>query len=738
MRVLAAIALASPLLLCAAEAGYVDSQVCARCHRQIYESFSRTGMGRSFERVEPAAWRDGEYFHPASEQHFTMYRRQGRFYQRRETNVVEMTADFVLGSGNHSRTYLHRTTDGRFLELPVGWYSENGGYWAMNPGYDRPDHLDFRRRVDNECLFCHTAYPRAAYPGAGYPGAAANPLAAIDCQRCHGPGAEHVRNPKPGSIVNPARLSPARQLEVCLQCHLESTSRRLPYAIRRYDRGAFSYRPGEPLENYIFHFDRMPGTGYEDNLEIDHAGYRLLQSACFRKSNGALTCTTCHNPHAESRNAAVYIRACIGCHAEAHRQGENCLECHMPKRRTSDAIHVTVTDHALVRRRPDRDLMAPLREIHDSALTAYRGEVVPLYPAHPAAEGELYLPAAQVTDGANLKAGIPRLRAAIEKYRPNQAEFYFELAEAYTRTGEHSSAIPFYREALARKPALAGALRGLAQTLIETGQAAEAIQILEAAPPDPATLNALGEALLRLGRIQDAVAALRHALRIEDDLLEARINLGVALYRLGDSAGAIAALREAIRLSPGSAAAHSNLASIFDARGDLEQARFHFERAIRADPASAVARYNYGRALAAAKRDAEAEAQLNEAVRLDRKLAEAWVSLGLLRARAGRREEAIAFYREALRANPELAAAHFNLGRVLLETGDALEARQHFESAIRAAPKDYEARLYLGIILLRNHEYGSAIINLQAASHNPKPEVRSAALEALRAAQSAK
>src|SRR5262249_8931100 len=158
-------------------------------------------------------------------------------------------------------------------------------------------------------------------------------------------------------------------------------------------------------------------------------------------------------------------------------------------------------DHALVRGRPDRDLMAPLREIHDSALTAYRGEVVPLYPAHPAGDGELYLAAAQVTDGANLKTGIPRLRAAIEKYRPNQAEFYFELAEAYARTGEYSSAIPFYREALARKPALARARRGLAQALIETGQAAEAIRILEAARPEPATLNALGEALLRVERI---------------------------------------------------------------------------------------------------------------------------------------------------------------------------------------------------------------------------------------------
>ena len=175
-----------------------------------------------------------------------------------------MPVDFVLGSGEHARTFLHRAADGQLVELPLAWYSENGGTWAMNPGYDRPDHLDFRRKLDRECFFCHNAYPSVAEtPGARLALTGSVPQG-IDCQRCHGPGRAHVQSAAAGrpsaairaAVVSPGRLAPERRNEVCFQCHLESTSRLLPYALRRFGRGFFSYRPGEPLSDYILHFDR--------------------------------------------------------------------------------------------------------------------------------------------------------------------------------------------------------------------------------------------------------------------------------------------------------------------------------------------------------------------------------------------------------------------------------------------------------------------------------------------------
>src|SRR5271170_2817989 len=81
---------------------YVDSRLCANCHASIYETYRRTGMARSFYRPRPENTVEdykvnNSYYHPASDTHFTMIERDGKYYQRRfqigfegkETNVEE-------------------------------------------------------------------------------------------------------------------------------------------------------------------------------------------------------------------------------------------------------------------------------------------------------------------------------------------------------------------------------------------------------------------------------------------------------------------------------------------------------------------------------------------------------------------------------------------------------------------------------------------------------------------------
>jgi len=451
---------------------YVDPSLCARCHQGIAATFAKTGMARSFYRATPqsmpeALKKTGPFFHDASHTYFETIERVGKFYQRRwqigfdgtDTNIEEKQIDYVLGSGNHGRTYLHLTARNTLQQLPLGWYAEKGGYWAMNPGYDRLNYQGSTRAIHYECMSCHNAYPRipASQREAGAEARYAAPLPeGIDCQRCHGPGGRHVaavgragtsRDEIRSAIVNPARLSPEREMEVCLQCHLETSSRLLPHSITRLNHGPFDFVPGKPLGDFRLDFDRAPGKN--EDFEVAGAAYRLRASQCFLKSAGKLRCTSCHNPHDIPRGeaaAAHYNGVCQGCHATiqtaAHPPQQDCIGCHMPKRRTDDAVHIVMTDHRIVRP-PPGVLLADKPEKHETFANSYRGEVVPYYPATlvKTPEFEMYVALAQIKDRSNLQAGVQQLSGLLAKDQPAAAGFYAGLGEAYRAAGDFAKVI---------------------------------------------------------------------------------------------------------------------------------------------------------------------------------------------------------------------------------------------------------------------------------------------------------
>ena len=163
-----------PLLLIAGVArGGQGGRVCGNCHPKVMENYRRTGMARSFysasrENIVKDLGKNANFYHKPSNTYFAMLERDGKYLQRayqldasgKQINVTEKTVDYVMGSGNHARTYLHRTAANTLIELPLGWYAGKGGYWAMNPGYDRPDHDGFRRPITYDCMFCHNGYPK--------------------------------------------------------------------------------------------------------------------------------------------------------------------------------------------------------------------------------------------------------------------------------------------------------------------------------------------------------------------------------------------------------------------------------------------------------------------------------------------------------------------------------------------------------------------------------------------------
>jgi len=626
------------------------AEVCAGCHRKTYETYRKTAMARSFYRPQPEKTVEdylvnNRYDHKASGTSFVMIERNGKYYQRRyqigfdgrKTNIDEQQIDFVMGSGNHVRTYLHRTSAGALLELPLAWYAEKGGYWAMGPGYDRADQPGSRRKISYECMFCHNAYPEIP---AGHGDRRAEPLYAaalpqgIDCQRCHGPGSRHVQLAETAgasaesirqAIVNPAMLSPERRMEVCMQCHLETTSFPFPHSISRFNRDPFSYKAGEALGDFMLFFDQTPAK--EDRFQIVSSVYRLRMSACFLKSGGKLQCTTCHDPHSQSPSRP-YNRICVDCHsapfdrivkAGQHTASTNCVDCHMPKRRTEDVVHAIMTDHYIQRRKPERDLLAEIPE-PAGAQIVYQGDVIPYYPAplEKTPENELYRALAQVRMDNNSEAGIGQFKAAIGKYRPGETEFYSELGDALRRAGKANEAVPFFEEALRRKPDSLSGWVGLGSTYESLRQYPKAVEVFQhairLAPSDGLLWQELGQIYINRGSKKQAMDALQESLALDPAIPQTHQLMGTLWMELSrDPARAEAFFREAIRLQPDYAQAHVNLAVLLFQTNRTEEAVYHFERAIHVLPNYALGHLNYGLMLNKVHRTAEAREQFRQA-----------------------------------------------------------------------------------------------------------------------------
>ena len=166
----------------------------------------------------------------------------------------------------------------------------------------RGQRIDVRDGVVR-CLYCHVTRSRDFRdpPPAG----GAGPEAAdrgIGCERCHGPGGNHIRAVSEDladakgfadfAIVNVAGTPAATANGQCAECHTVG----MPSVIER--------APEDP--SYV----RSPGV-------------TMTFSRCYTASGGGLSCMTCHDPHREAdHSASFYESKCLACHSPAGRGPE--------------------------------------------------------------------------------------------------------------------------------------------------------------------------------------------------------------------------------------------------------------------------------------------------------------------------------------------------------------------------------------------------------------------------------
>jgi tetratricopeptide (TPR) repeat protein len=236
-----------------------------------------------------------------------------------------------------------------------------------------------------------------------------------------------------------------------------------------------------------------------------------------------------------------------------------------------------------------------------------------------------------------------------------------------------------------------------------TRQGKDALQALKMAaqllPNDAGVHNNLGNALGRLGQLDEAVASYRRALLLSPDFAEAHNNLGHTLLDLGQPDDAAASCRRAIDLKPRYAEAHDNLGSALLGLGRLDEAAASYRRALEIEPGFAETHHNLGNALRGLGELDDAVASYRRALEAEPNFSEAYCDLGIALRLQGRTEEAQASCRRALEINPQSAATFAVLADSSADRGQFAEAEDLFKRAISIEPESPEA--WAGIARLR-------------------------------------
>ena len=316
-----------------ASAHYTGSQSCQKCHQEIYARWKKTRMANVVR--DP-------HEHP-----------EAITPDLATNNVAQFTKDqvaFVYGSLWKQRYFTKVGDD--YFPLPVQWVftdhswrpyhvPDKGGDWwtAFYPS----DNM--QRPTGPTCDGCHSVgYDIHTRQVAEWN---------VGCERCHGPGSEHVAHPSRTNIVNPGLMDSVAASDTCIQCHSQGQPRSSPIEGKYYD-WPVGYNVGLKLADYWKLEDCTLGqttfyyfpdcTAHKNRMQ----GNDFAQSVMYWHG---ITCSSCHDVHgtgnyAQLRKPAEQI--CLDCHGpsspngphtatlEAHTHhkegsaGSQCVACHMP------------------------------------------------------------------------------------------------------------------------------------------------------------------------------------------------------------------------------------------------------------------------------------------------------------------------------------------------------------------------------------------------------------------------
>lgn len=329
-------------------AHYVGSQSCQSCHADIYARWKKTPMANVVR--DP-------HQHP-----------DAILPDLKTNNVAKFTADqvaLVYGSIWKQR-YFTRVGDD-YYPLPAQWdignkkwmkyhVADTGADWwtAFYPS----DNM--QRPTGPTCDGCHSVnYDIHAKTVTEWN---------VGCERCHGPGSEHVTHPTRTNIMNPSQMDSFASNDTCIQCHSQGQPKTKVIDGKAYD-WPVGYDVSKKLQDYwtledislgqtdFLHF--ADGTAHKNRMQ----GNDFIQSVMYEKG---VTCASCHDVHGTGNYAQLRKpgdQICLDCHAvnsangphvasleehthhKAGSAGSSCIACHMPKIQTQGVPGAFVRSH---------------------------------------------------------------------------------------------------------------------------------------------------------------------------------------------------------------------------------------------------------------------------------------------------------------------------------------------------------------------------------------------------------
>jgi len=301
-------------------AEYAGSESCIRCHSQ-YKDQLDSHHAHTLAKVDAAT--HGELFKKSAQvkdprlsvQYGTAVQGDQCVMQASQGGAKEtVPAEYAFGSGNRCFTYVG-SYEGRAVELRASWF-RRVGRWDFTPGQTVGGEvttpvgrvLDLQEAT--ECLMCHSD---AVVATGGQPQPERS-LLGITCEGCHGPGKAHIQAVElklpdlKMERMGQNRADVAQRL--CGSCH------------RTRETGG---DPHDPVTQ-----------GQLPRLQ----GMAMALSKCFIKSEGKMSCVTCHDPHknADQTTRVEYNAQCRSCHQPQKAQqvacptqpAGDCVSCHMP------------------------------------------------------------------------------------------------------------------------------------------------------------------------------------------------------------------------------------------------------------------------------------------------------------------------------------------------------------------------------------------------------------------------